>query len=109
MDKLGDEEKGEVPRISVDYAATKEPVREPPKLSHYSIVNRMVNYHAVDFGDKCKTAPPHNPGCAAHHIPSHLRRSELDASSEINSADGCCEHLGRRREAAPAIFMANIL
>ena len=23
--------------------------------SHYTIVNQMVNYHAIDFGDKCKT------------------------------------------------------
>ncbi|EPE36333.1 hypothetical protein GLAREA_05671 [Glarea lozoyensis ATCC 20868] len=52
IDKLGDEEKGDVSRTSLDYAATKEPVKELPKLSHYSIVNQMVNYHAVDSGDK---------------------------------------------------------
>jgi hypothetical protein len=49
---------GDTSRISVDYAATKERAREPPKLSHYSIVNQMVNYHAVDLGDKCNTALP---------------------------------------------------
>jgi hypothetical protein len=55
MDTHGDEEKGDVSRTSLDYATTKEPVKELPKLSHYSIVNQMVNYHAVDSGDRCKT------------------------------------------------------
>ena len=53
-DKLADEEKGDLPKTSLEYATTKEPVKTLPKLSHYSIVQQMYNYHAVDFGDKCK-------------------------------------------------------
>jgi hypothetical protein len=64
IDKLSDEEKGDGSRTSVDNAATKERVRESPQLSHYSIVNQMVNYHAVDFGKECNTTLPRYGACS---------------------------------------------
>lgn len=78
MEKLGDEEKGGFPKPSFDYAATKEQVRELPRLSHYSIVNQMINYHAVDFGKNCESVALNDQASYLIHQ-SHLRRSQLDA------------------------------
>ena len=70
--KLTDEEKGDLPKTSLDSTTAKEPVKALPKLSHYSIVQQMYNYHAVDFGDKCE-------GSRRKHVYSQLIPLESSA------------------------------
>lgn len=76
---------------SIDSQSTVEKPAVAYEPSHYGIVNQMINYHAIDFGDQCKS------------VTFNVKKILTFLKSYVLERTGC---INRARKRVPPMLLA---